>query len=280
MIGIACSSGLLAEYIIATYLPYTGTTVMNTAMAALTFVAFYFSVETPYFSVTKERRKGAQQNLSWLYGEDASQSKVDDEMRRIEKSIAEEKPKTQSLKLLLSAANLKVIILVVSVIMLTTATGINVARTYGSLIFSPWNSLTANEFMIMFGVATLMAVSVSPFFIEKVDRRSVIIVCCLGITVCHICSYLLMYLHNRGYEFTIYPWLIFCSVAVYGMFYQAMLPALFAINGELLPFSVRAIGCSLAITGFSVASFCNTKMFSPISENFGKELNFLIYAGV
>lgn len=268
---------LFIEYIIGTYLSYTGTAIANIAMAGSVFLSLIFVTETPYFLIMKGKYEEGKKNLIWLSG-NVNTTEVTDEVQRIERSVSEEKMKKRSLRLLFSSTtNVKGIIMVVSMNFLGIATGAMVFNTCSSLIFSPSETLTPNEYTIFYGAMPFVAMAISPFIIEKINRRSIVIGCCIVYTLSNICSYLLVYSQNNGFNVKYYPWLIFASISVYCIFHALSAPAGFALKGELLPLSVRAIGNSMAVIGFSISTFCTTKMFIPINENFGMQTNFLIY---
>jgi hypothetical protein len=280
MVQLVSFGAVFIEYVIASYLSYEGTAITNTIMTGCAFATLYLGTETPYFLVIKGKRDEAEKNLMWLSGS-ASSDEVAEELQRIEDSIAEERLKTQSLRLLFSsAANLKGIFLVFAINMLGMATGAGVFGTYASLIFSPSETFSTNEFTILYGAVQFIVVAITPFVIEKINRRSLMVGCHVGITLSNICSYFLMYSHNKGYDIAYYPWLIFGSIASYSMCGAFSSPVGFALKGELLPFSVRVIGSSMGVIGFSISSFTVTKMFFPITNRFGMETNFIIYSAV
>jgi hypothetical protein len=275
---LVCFGAQFVEYVIATYFSYGVTAITNTIMAGCVFATLYFGTETPYFLVMKGKRDKAEKNLAWLSGS-ANSNEVAEELQKIEDSITREKSKTQSLRSLFSSvANLKGIIIVVVINVLGMATGGSVIGAYASLIFSPSETFSANEFTILYGAVQFVAVAMSPFIIEKVDRRSLMIGCHVGITLSNICSYIFMYSHNKGYDIAYYPWLIFGSVASYSMCFAFSSPAGYALKGELLPFSVRTIGSSMAVISSSICSFFVVKTFFPITEILSMETNFLIYS--
>jgi len=224
----------------------------------------------------KEKRQKAEKNLQWLLG-DMRRDEIASEMRNIEHSIQEERLKKQSFKLLFSSStNLRGIILVIGMSFFGMMTGCGATGTYSSFMFSPSETLTTNEFTVLYGAASLISV-ISPFIIEKVDRRPMMIGCFIAVTFFNLCSFLLMYLHNSGHEIMYYPWLIFSSISLYSMCMALSGPVGYTLKGELLPFSVRAIGSSMGAAAQSFSSFWVAKMFHPITENFGMETNFLLY---
>ena len=268
---------IFLELVIVAYTSYTGTAIVNLVMVVCVFATLYFGTETPYFFIMKGKREEAEKNLIWLSG-NLAPIEVADELRQIEESVSEEKLKTKSLKLLfLSSVNLRGILVVVGIHVFQMMTGVAAILTYAPLIFSSSEALTTNQFTILFGVMQLVAVAISPFVIEKMSRRSLMIGTFAGIAASSVCSSALIYTRGKGYQISFYPWLIFASVSLCGMLVALGSPVINAVKGELLPLSVRAIGSSIAVTTHSLTSFCVTKVFLPITESYGMATNFIIY---
>lgn len=269
---------IFVEFILATYLPYVGAAIANTAIALSVFATLFYCTETPYFSVMKGKYDEAEKNLIWLRG-DVSRHEIADELDKIKQGVEEETKKNKSIfKLLSSATNLKAITIVLGIHLLGAVTGGNAFLPYASQIFTSSELLTADQYVILFGVIQFLAVALSPFIIEKFGRRTLLMLAFLGFTVSNVGSYVLVFLRSRNYEIMFYPWLIFSTITVYGAFNSLMAPGTYAVKGELLPLSVRAIGSSIAVVGQSMASFSTAKTFLPISKMYGMETNFLLYS--
>jgi hypothetical protein len=280
IVSLTHFGAMFFEFVVASYLSYTGTAIVNTAMAACVFATLYFGTETPYFLIMKGKREKAERNLIWLSG-NVGPVAVAKELRQIEQSVAEERLKSKSLKLLFSSsANMIGIVVVVGIHIFQMMSGGSAFVTYASLIFSPSETLTVNHYTILFGVAQFVGVAVSPFIIEKIDRRSLIIGSFGGIAFSNICSCVLIHLRSHGHKLIGYPWLIFASISIYGIFNSLLTPGMYALKGELLPLSVRAIGCSIAVTAHSITSFLVAKVFFPITKNYGMEINFVVFSVV
>lgn len=269
---------IFVEFILATYLSYIGTAIANTAITLSVFATLFYCTETPYFSVMKGKYEEAEKNLIWLRG-NVHQREIADELDKIKQGVEEEAKKNKSIFMLLaSATNLKAITIVLGIHLLGAATGGSAFIPYASQIFTSSETLTADQYVILYGVIQFLAVALSPFIIEKFGRRTLLMLAFLGFTVSNVASFVLVYFHSRNYEIMFYPWLIFLSITAYGAFNSLMAPGTYAVKGELLPLSVRAIGSSIAVVGQSLASFSVAKIFFPITNMYGMEANFLMYS--
>jgi hypothetical protein len=213
----------------------------------------------------------------WLQGGGKHYSAFN-EIEKIKQNVLEEKAKKKSLSALLSAkGNLKSVLIVMGLYLLSTTTGVSAMTAYASMMFPPSDHLTSNEYTILYGAAKLVAVIVSLFVIEKFNRRSLLIVSFLICSFCNGSAYVLYYFDERNHQITFFPWLIFGAITLYSSIFAFVYPALYVIRGELLPFSVKTVGGSVAVIVQSSTSFAISKTFFPIEQYFGKETNFLIY---
>ena len=280
VLTIVFTAGIFFETVLATFLNYHHTAIVNETVAFCAFSTIYFCTETPYFLVMKENYREAEKNLAWLLGmRDANDCL--EKIKSIEASVQEEKRKTKSLKLLLSStANARSICIVLSMHVISMMTGSSVIAPYCSMIFSSSDMLSANHYVIMYGTCIFLSACISPLVVLKLNRRTLLIVSFSIIGLSHTCSALLLYFHNRDYKITLYPWLIFTFIALYGIVRRMFGPALYIIRTELLPLSVRAIGGSMVVITSALTGFFMAKTFFPIVAYFGLEVNFFIYASM
>lgn len=278
VIQLAFFGAVFVEYSIASYFSYTNTAIINAVISGTMLLTLYFTIETPYFLVMKGKHKEAEESLAWLQS-DGDLMKISEEMKKIRRGVEQEERQNTSLTSLFTAtSNFKAINIVVGLYILCAATGGFTFISYASLIFSNSESVTVEQYSILFSITQFMAVAISPFIVERLDRRTLILGSMVGITLCNTGSGVLLYLRNHDQNVAGYPWLIFASVALYGAFSSIMAPASYAVKGELLPLSVRAIGSSMAVIAQSLTSFMVAKMFIPAQEMFGMESNFFFYS--
>ena len=121
---------------------------------------------------------------------------------------------------------------------------------------------------------------ISPLLRIMIRRtRTFLIFAYLTVSLFHSCTGLLFYVHNTtNIVIKYFPWVIFVALIPYGMLASLIGPAQFVLRGELLPLSVRALGGSMAIITGAATGFVILKIFFPINEYFGIEINFWFYA--
>lgn len=274
-ISVCFYGGIFVEYILATYLSYDTVGMVNIAICIFTICFAPMLTETPYFLMLKGMYKEAEDNLKWLQG-NVDSNDVSRELGKIRQNVQTEKHKKSSLKVTLAAPeNYKSILMVLGIYLLATATGYSAINSYASTIFTSSEIFTSNEYTILLGVIQFLAVCISPFIVEKFNRRTLILVAYSTMAVCHLCI-IAVYVENSLIP-SLFPWLVFMLVTSYSSIYAMIYPALFIIRGELFPLSIKAIGGSVAIVGASFMSFIIAKVFPLIAANFGLIGNFSIY---
>lgn len=281
LLSVTFALGSNLELVIATYLSYRSTAVVNTILSGCAFSGLYFCMETPSFLILTEKYDKAERNLSWLRGgSDASDLQgLHCELEKLKKNVLEEKSKQKSLRALFaSTANVRSLFIVLSMYIFGSATGNNVIGAYAVIIFQSTKSLSPYQFTILGGIIHTFALCASPVTVSKFGRRPLLVVGYTLIGLCNICIWYLIYLHNKKYEIAFYPWLIFTAVMVSGCLVAWVAPGLYVARMEFLPLSVRALGSSVAVVASSIVGFTTAKTFQPVTSSFGMEANFLVYA--
>lgn len=269
--------GLIVECILATYLSYKITAVINTSMCFLALSSCFFLKETPYFLAMKGRDETAEQNLMWLRGNDYPVSRIKEEMSKIQQHIQLEKAKKSSLvTLVTSPENYKSILIVVIFYILFMATGCTAIMAYASMILQSSIIFTANEYTIILNIFQLVSACISPFIMEKFNRRTMILYSVFLMGVSHMLTFAI-FSSKSIIGSGLFPWLLFASISLYLIPYSMSYPAVFIIRSELIPTSVRAVGGSLTIVVHSLIASVVVRIFSPITMFYGIEFNFLIY---
>jgi len=159
---------------------------------------------------------------------------------------------------------------------LVIMTGIAPINGYVSSMLRSSAALSADEYTVAFGVCQLAGACVSPFVIERCDRRTLLMASLLAMGLAHGCTAALYAL--RWDTSPHFPWLIFATVTAYSTTFALNFPIMFIIRSELLPTSVRAIGGSLGIMTDSVVAFATAWLYTPVAARYGMQYNFLFYS--
>lgn len=280
-IPVSFYAGMFVECILAMHLSYTTVAVINTLFSFFAFLTFFQLKETPYFLLLKGRQEAAESNLMWLKGCNASKVDVVQELDKIRQNVQTEQLKKASIvKLFASPENYKAMVIVLVTHLLIMATGYRGINFHVSTYFQSSGTFTFNQFTILLGVIQLVAVCISPFIMERYNRRTMILISFLSMGLCHACTFVFFaVMRHKSIHSVYFPWLIFTSITFYSIVFVMIYPSVFIILGELLPMSVKVIGGCLAITVNSLACFATVRSFPIISYHYGIEYNFLLYFG-
>lgn len=274
---LCLNTAFIIQYILAAYGSFTFVAAVNTAIGFGTLFTSFFVKETPYYLLMKGRIVAAKRNLLWLRGKSVMDSDIKFELDKIQQNMQMEILKKRSLVTLFgSSENYKSLIIVMIFSFLLPIHGYSAIITYVSIIFQPSSVFSVNEFTIMYGIFQLAAACVSPFIIERYNRRGLLL-SLLGIMgVCQICTFIL-YLKQVSIDHELFSWLIFTTITAYYFIFSLTLPLVIIIRSELIPMSVRAVGVSLGIMTSSLAASISVRLFLPISDTFGIGYNFLFF---
>lgn len=277
MLSIVFSIGGSLELILTLNLTYQMTAFANTLLAVCTLGTLYFCVETPQYSIMKGKHSEAERNLAWLQG-GLNPSDLTSELEKLRSYVHKENEKRASIKTLLShPENVKGIGVVFCIYLFSTATGGIAIGTYVTEIYSSAESL--DLFLYTGQIIKYIFMVISPFLRAMIkETRTFLIISYLAIGLNHSLTGVLFYLRRRNYAIEHFSWVVFIFLTPYGMILSLTGPVQYVLRGELLPLSVRALGGSVAIITAAATGFIILKVFLPIREYFGIELNFFLYS--
>jgi SP family facilitated glucose transporter-like MFS transporter 8 len=278
MLFIIFFAGYFSELVLATYLTYQDTILVNGVISACAYTTLYFCTETPPFLIMRKRYADAEKTLQWLRA-GLGPNELKGELAKLKLNVLEEKEKRKSLKTLFtSTANAKGLCLVLGMHLIFTATGNSAINPHATLVFSPSETLTSNHFAMLYALGNFVCACVAPFVVSKINRRTLFMICFSVIALSHVSTFSLFHSRSWHHEMPCHSWLVYASVAIFGAARTMYLPAVFVLRGELLPLSIRAIGGSMATLTTAITGFSTSKMFLPIATYLGMEVNFLGYA--
>lgn len=159
------------------------------------------------------------------------------------------------------------------------STGFASVTSFVSIAFTE-GVFTPNEFAIIFGTLQFASSVLTPTFIEKANRRTILITALTISMITHAVAAMLFFLQK---ECDIYipgfSWWVFAMITVYALAYSSGIMTIFyTTRGELMPQNVRAFGGSIVIMSHGLVSFLTTKVFLIVDEMFGIYWNFLFYS--
>lgn len=270
--------GELTAFALATYLTYDQVAIIHAA-TTFVFLTFAFWLREPVqFLLMKNKFESAEENFYWL-NEKNQQSQL--QFDEIVANVQQEKEKVSWKQLINTKANFLSLKVILVLSILEMFTGFEAINAFVSMAFSSSELLNEYEFTILFGFFQFVFVCLSSPFIDRFNRRTLLILCFAGSTVAHAMSAALFYVNQWVVPIPYFPWLIFFTITVYSVIYSmGILPLFFTIKGELFPQSIKAMGNCVSVVVNSAVAFATAKMFLWISTNYGIYCNFLFFSVV
>lgn len=269
-------AGELVEFALATYFSYTVVASVNSIITFLALSCILVATETPHYLITRKKLDKAEKNFNWLRGK----AEADEEFEKLKTFVEQEQSEKISFKeLLVNKTYYKPVLLILILCFFMMMTGFSAITSFVSIAFGESDTLTPNQFVTLYGLGQFIAVCASPFVIEKLNRRTILISSFAFVTVIHAASAALYLAKASGIQIPYSSWLIFATITLYSMTFSFGLhPIFYTIRGELFPQNVKAIGGSIAIIGHSCIGFLSSKMFLVVADAYGMYTNFLTLA--
>nr|XP_019554162.2 facilitated trehalose transporter Tret1-like [Aedes albopictus] len=273
--------GILYVYCIGPYVGYYAFQWICCAVPILFMVLFGLMPETPHYYVSKGLYQRA--TISLMYLRDASADEVQPDLQAVKQFLQQEEQSknTNALKKLFTeAVNLKALMISFTLISLQQWTGIDCILSNSELIFDEANiSLSADVSTIIMGVIQVVCCCVTLLFVDRVGRKPVLMSSALGLTVALILLGAYFMMQQMGVESHNISWIPLTGmlgfIAIYNFGFG---PVPWAIAGEIFAHDVKSIGNTINVSVSWILDFMALRFFLLISESFGFEWAFWIFA--
>jgi SP family xylose:H+ symportor-like MFS transporter len=247
---------------------------MFTAVAipsAIFFVMVPFIPESPRWLLANGKREVAGRILTSIGGTDYGEA----ELASIHRSVVNS-PAKFAFGELLKAPVRKLLVIGIVLAVLQQASGINVLFNYAEEIYrSAGYSVSAILFNIVItGTINLIFTLVAMLLIDRLGRRLLMLLGCVGVGVSHVAASVAYHLGLQGF------WVLaltLCAIACYAM---SLAPVTWVLITEIFPNRVRASAVSVSIAALWVSSFVLTYTFPILNRELGSANTFLVYGGV
>lgn len=276
MLPLSFFAGVIFEYVVAAFSSYRTLALVNAVISIISLLTTFFLKETPYFLVMRGRIEEAEENLLWLRGGKAFKNEVKLELDKIQQNIQSSKlQKTSIAELFTNKSNVKIMLMIFIVHTFLVMTGCAAINAYVSSLLQSSAVLTSDEYTIIYGIFIFIGACISPFIIEKFNRRTLLLTALLIMGLAQGSTALLYILELNSSKY--FPWLIFTTITTYAFTFAVNFPMMFILRSELLPTNVRAMGGSLGIMIDSLIAFGTSWSFMPVAVIYGIQYDFLVY---
>ncbi|XP_032523397.2 facilitated trehalose transporter Tret1-like isoform X2 [Danaus plexippus] len=267
LIGLFTTIGSIVLFSAASFLSYNATSYLGFILFATFTLCAFMLPESPMYHVLKENDNAVEKILRDL-----------DRLEDLEKFISSKKDyKTISSKkdwedLFTIKSNRKALFRVMSINILQHCSGVMAVVFFSSTIFEIAESkIEGNTAMIIIGGCQLLGSGFTPFVIEKVGRKPILMISCV------ICSITMLMMGIYFYLLDVensavgnMKWLPLGLLILFFIGYDLGLGIIpNVLVGEMFTPNVRSNGSSLALTTSWISGFLITTAFGAVVNKIG-----------
>ena len=275
MIAQKVPEGATAEMIRQSWNGQFGWRWMFTAVTAPSLVFFFsalFVPESPRWLVKNGNYDRARRTLARIggaaYGEDA--------LKEIQQTIGAETQGRAGWSDLLAPGIFKVLLIGIALAVLQQWSGINVIFNYAEEIYRGAgygvNDILFN--IVITGAINLVFTLIALRFVDRVGRRSLMLVGCAGISLSHL---VLGFAYSFGVKGLPMLILTLCTIGCYAM---SLAPITWVLISEIFPNRIRGAAVSISVSALWIACFVLTFTFPLLNKALGAAGTFWVYSGI
>ncbi len=237
--------------------------------AGLFFLFLFFIPESPRWLAVKERRSEAVAVLTKIVGSERANVEYDS----FRASISESKSSKKSKLNILHPSMRRVLVIGVVLAVFQQWCGINVIFNYAQEIFTSAGYGVSDILMniVITGITNVIFTFVAIFLIDKIGRRSLLLIGSGALTVIYILMGAVYYFEITGVLLLI---IVIAAIACYAM---SLAPVMWVVISEIFPNAVRGVAMSIATFALWSACFILTYTFPILNKTLGASGTFWIY---
>ncbi len=201
---------------------------------------------------------------------------AESEVRSIADALAHEEGERYGWSELLRPGVQKILLIAVALAILQQWTGINILFNYAAEVYRSAGYAANDIFqnIAITGAINLVFTVVAMAIVDRVGRRFMMILGCMGIGVAHLLS---GFAYRAGWHGTSILVFTLCAIACYAM---TLAPVTWVLISEIFPNRVRSLGVSVAVSALWVASFLLTYTFPMLNRALGSSGIFFGYGAI
>lgn len=271
--------GLLFSYCIG---PYTSIMIFNLILFAICVVFiplfWYVAPETPYYLVSVNKETEAMNSLRYL--RHRPDDEVQKELEEIKSHLKQLKPGT-FMDIFRTRGTMKAFFYSVALTAFQQFSGVTVILYFAQNIFDATGSDIPPEVCsIIVGSVQFFVSILSPPFLDKVGRKSLLLIAITGAIVAEIVLGVYFYLQKNGDDVSSIGWLPVLSLVTFIAFYNFGMGSIpWAIMGEILPLNIISKASVIATSFYWFIGFFLTYYFASLSQAIGMGGSFWFFAG-
>ncbi|XP_034837075.2 facilitated trehalose transporter Tret1-like [Maniola hyperantus] len=277
-IGVFMTVGSIVLYATGPYISYHGTTYIALAISVIFLFCLFFIPESPIFFALQDRDEELRKVL-----QDLGRFEDIDETLKTKKELNSSKSSTirEWIELFTVRSNRKALFIVVIINILQHCSGILPVVFFSAAIFDmAGSSIESGLAMIIVVCFQLSGSIVTPFFIESVGRKKILIMSCALCSLSMFTLGLYFYLDHIGNPVISYiKWLPLVVLILFYIGYDSGLGIIpNAIIGEMFTTNVRSKGSTITMTTSWLFGFFVTTAFGALLATVGGHVAFWFFA--
>uniref|UniRef100_A0A6P7G950 Facilitated trehalose transporter Tret1-like n=1 Tax=Diabrotica virgifera virgifera TaxID=50390 RepID=A0A6P7G950_DIAVI len=269
-ISIFCAIGNFLPFVIG---PFTSIFVFNVSLVCIpiTFLILFSLVapESPYYLVGVKKDKEAEKSLMYLRSTD--RNGVAEELNYI-KSFVRMDDQGRLSDIFKNKTLRKSFLICLILIASQDLSGFCAITYHLQTIFEATGTILQPEFSaIIVGVAMLISSFIAPCVVDKVGRKPLILISCIGMFIALNLLAAFFYLHDRHISTKSIYWLPILSLMLYIVFFNVGICTVpWVLMSELFPNNMKQMTTAIAGSFGWITSFIVTKSFHDMNTTIGR----------
>ncbi|XP_043259065.1 facilitated trehalose transporter Tret1-like isoform X2 [Colletes gigas] len=243
----------------------------------LFMILFTMIPESPYHYLLHGDIDKAEASLKWF----RRKADVKAEMRELQEFVDGAGTNVlRNLKQFLLPSNLKNALITFGLYAFSYASGYNVICAYAEIIVTRTQvSITPNLVVMILGLANIMAGSTTTLVIDRLGRKTLLIISCIGTSIALTVLGLHFHLLSLEYDASKLTWLPIISLLSFNISVAIGLqPIPNTLLGEMFPAHLKTVASLLVGSSNALMSFTSTRTYQPYLDLVGEKFVYWTYA--
>ncbi|KAK5640741.1 hypothetical protein RI129_009288 [Pyrocoelia pectoralis] len=276
--------GSLYVFSVGPFVSYLALALTCAIFPVLFIIAFAFMPESPYYLIKVNKQEMAKNNLIRLSSNSATMDFIDSRLKEIQATVDYDmRNRANVWELFTNKLYRKSVIVITGIKTVQQLSGVAAIEAYTqSIIQESKSSISPAVSSIIAGLIQFPAALLAGYLADKLGRKPLMIISCLGCGLALTSEGLYFYLQNIAKsDVSGLSWLPTTALLLYlvmnpiGIF---TLP--WILLGELFATNIKGYAVSIATCYGSLLAFLATKFFQPISDDWGMHVTFWIFSTI
>lgn len=268
-------SGLLMEYVLTAILDYTSAAVVLIIVDALTMVACFALVESPYHQAANNQPALAKKTISWLWN--MSEEQAANKLSEINQNVEATK-NDRFFQLIQKRAVYKSFLIATTFGIITSLINVTVSSN-ANLIIPSSDILSSDVFAIIFSSLSTIAITLSAIFIHNFGRKT-LLSWSFTVEMLFYAVIAALFFLNQNSTFYIphFAWVMFAMITISHFIFQlGIYSTTMAVRSEIYPHNFKIIATNAGILCNAATNFISTYSFMYFKDEFGMYMNFITF---